>query len=76
MKTVEIRVKGLLDIKWSDWFEGFTFIYTEQKETILKGQITDQAALFGLLGKMRDLGLSLIAVKIDELEEGQGSDSA
>ena len=58
----EIRVKGQLDQKWSDWFDGFTIIPQDNDETLLTGPVADQAALHGLLGKIRDLGLPLLSV--------------
>ena len=57
----EIRVAGHLSPEWVDWFEGMT-ITLENEETRLTGPVADQAALFGLLKKVRDLGLSLLAV--------------
>jgi hypothetical protein len=59
----EIVVKGQLDTDWSGWFEGLTITNNDQGETIISGQIRDQAALHGLLAKVRDLGLFLISVK-------------
>ena len=58
----QIRVKGHLDQCWSDWFEGFTITNVENGEAILSGTIVDQAALHGVLMKVRDLGLPLLAV--------------
>lgn len=58
----EIRVKGILDSTWSDWFDGFS-ITVEDDETILVGKVVDQSALHGILAKVNDLGLSLIFVK-------------
>jgi hypothetical protein len=58
----QIKIKGMLDEKWSDWFDGFT-ITPQQDETILKGPVSDQGALHGLLAKIRDLGLTLISVE-------------
>jgi hypothetical protein len=58
----EIRVRGELDYKWSDWFDGFLFTLIKG-DTVLTGQVTDQAALHGILTKIRDLGLPLISVK-------------
>jgi hypothetical protein len=58
----EIRLEGLLDESWRDWFDGLTVTITTT-ETILSGPVPDQAALFGLLAKIRDLGLPLVAVK-------------
>ena len=57
----EIRVAGQLSTQWADWFEGMT-ITPEDEETRLTGPVVDQAALFGLLKKVRDLGLSLLSV--------------
>jgi hypothetical protein len=59
----EIRVRGVLDRKWSDWFDGFTITPQGNDETLLTGPVADQAALHGLLGKIRDLGLPLLSVK-------------
>ena len=62
MQIVTIRVKGMMDESWSEWFEGFDLAYHEPDETILTGLVSDQAAFYGLIGKLRDLGLQLIAV--------------
>ena len=59
----EIRVKGSLEPQWSDWFDGFTLTLQANDETLLVGLVTDQPALHGLLAKIRDLGLPLLAVK-------------
>jgi len=59
----QIRVSGVLDERWSDWFDGFVFEQSIDDETILIGQVTDQAALHGLLNKIRDIGLPLISVE-------------
>jgi hypothetical protein len=58
----EIKVKGELDTRWSDWFEGLTLTHLEGEETLLAGPLPDQAALHGLLEKIRDLNLTLISV--------------
>lgn len=58
----EIRLKGHLNDRWADWFEGFSFIRESDGTTILSGAVADQAALHGLLRKVRDLGLPLISV--------------
>ena len=59
----EIRVKGHLDAKrWADWFEGLSLTLEENGDTLLVGQVVDQAALYGLLRKVRDLGMPLISV--------------
>jgi hypothetical protein len=59
----QIRVKGNLDRKWSDWFDGFTIVPQANDETLLTGPVADQAALHGLLSKIRDLGLPLLLVR-------------
>jgi hypothetical protein len=69
MVQIEIRVKGWLDQAWSDWFEGLAIIHTNcgpdgaDNETLLIGPVADQAALYGLLAKLGDLGLPLLSVK-------------
>ena len=65
----QIRVKGNLDQKWSDWFDGFTITPQDNDETLLTGPVADQAALHGLLGKIRDLGLPLLSVKRAESQK-------
>ena len=59
----EIRIKGHLDNRWSDWFEGLIITLEDNGETLLSGPVVDQAALHGLLRKVRDLGMPLISVK-------------
>jgi hypothetical protein len=59
----QIRVKGNLDTKWSDWFDGLAVQPQANSETLLTGPVADQAALHGLLAKIRDLGLPLLCVK-------------
>jgi hypothetical protein len=58
----QIRIKGLLDRQWTDWFGGMTVSPTEDGDTLLTGPVEDQAALHGLLKKVRDLGMPLISV--------------
>jgi hypothetical protein len=58
----EIRLKGHLDGRWTAWFEGLSLTHASDGTTVIRGQVDDQAALHGLLGKVRDLGLPLIAV--------------
>lgn len=57
-----IRVKGHLDPTWSEWFEGLTVTHEDSGDTVLSGNLVDQAALHGVLRKVRDLGISLISV--------------
>jgi hypothetical protein len=62
MRQIEIRVKGQIDEHWSEWLDGLTITHTEEDETVLTGSILDQAALYGLISKLRDLGLPLLAM--------------
>ena len=57
-----IRVRGHLDHSWTDWFEGLVISNESNGDAVLAGSIADQAALHGLLAKVRDLGLPLLAV--------------
>jgi len=57
----QIRIKGHLDKQWTDWFEGMT-IAQDNDNTLLTGTVVDQAALYGLLKKVRDLGMPLVSV--------------
>jgi hypothetical protein len=59
----EIRVKGVLDRGWSAWFDGLEITSDERGQTTLAGPVADQAALHGLLAKVRDLGLELLEVR-------------
>jgi hypothetical protein len=61
-ETYQIIVSGHLDTRWKDWFDGFTISHQTNSETYLIGLVADQAALHGLLAKIRDLGLSLLSV--------------
>jgi hypothetical protein len=58
----QIKIKGILDSQWTDWFGGMTISPTEDGDTLLTGPIEDQSALHGLLKKVRDLGMPLISV--------------
>lgn len=68
-----IRIKGHLDQQWAGWFEGLTIMLEETGDTLLSGQLVDQAALHGLLKKIRDLGLPLLSV--NSLESGRPNPS-
>ena len=69
MQQVEIRAQGHLDESWAKWLDGFALIHAEQEETVLTGTIRDQAALYGLIAKLRDLGVRLIAVRVGPAED-------
>jgi len=58
----QIRVKSHLGSDWTDWFEGLTITLEEAGNTLLTGPVADQAALHGLLKKVRDLGIPLLSV--------------
>jgi hypothetical protein len=67
-QQVEIRIKGRIDDYWSEWFDGLAITHSGQDETVLTGPIPDQAALYGLIAKTRNLGLSLRSVSCAEIE--------
>ncbi len=62
----QIRLKGHLGAQWTDWFGGLTVALEKNGDTLLTGQIVDQAALYGLLKKARDLGMPLLSVNLVE----------
>jgi hypothetical protein len=70
----EIRLKGHLDAKWADWFDGLTITREDNGETLLRGPVVDQAALHGVLRKVRDLGLPLLSVVHVEPKQANVSD--
>jgi hypothetical protein len=71
----EIRLKGHLDSRWADWFGGLTITLVEDGETLLSGPVVDQAALHGLLKKVRDLGMPLVSVRLVEPRQSASSDT-
>jgi len=70
----KIRIKGHLADRWADWFEGLTITLEDNGETLLTGPIVDQAALHGLLRKVRDLGMPLLSVIRVEPGQADASD--
>jgi hypothetical protein len=64
-----IRIKGHLGSRWADWFEGMAITLEENGDTLLIGPVVDQAALHGLLRKVRYLGLPLLSITCDEHAE-------
>lgn len=69
MQQIEIRVKGCINSKWSEWFGGLTISHIESDETLLSGSVADQAALYGVISRLRDLGLQLTLLKSEETKE-------
>ena len=65
----QIRIRGHLGQQWTDWFAGLTITLEENGDTLLTGPVVDQPALHGLLKRVRDLGMPLLAV--NRLESGQ-----
>jgi hypothetical protein len=61
-RLYEIRIQGHLDDRWAGWFDGLTITLEDNGETLLTGPVIDQAALHGLIRKVRDLGIPLISV--------------
>ncbi len=60
--TYKIKVKGHLDQQWAEWLGDLRIVYDDEGNTLLSGQVADQAALHGILGQIRDLGLALISI--------------
>ncbi len=58
----QIRITGHLDSRWADWFGGMTITLQDNGDTLLTGSVIDQAALYGLIKKIRDLGMPLVSV--------------
>ena len=74
VRRYRIRLRGHLETRWAAWFEGMTLSHERDGSTILSGQVVDQAALHGLLQRVRDLGVPLVSVnRADpDLERGPG----
>ena len=73
-RLYEIRLKGHLDTRWTDWFEGLSLTHASDGTTMLAGPVVDQAALYGVLRKVRDLGLPLVSVIQVEPKPADGPD--
>jgi hypothetical protein len=66
MQAVEIIIKGQIDNHWSEWLGGLQIAHIEQDKSLLSGKIADQATLYGVLTKLRDLDLKLVSVTLKE----------
>jgi len=69
MQQVEIRIKGHINPQWSEWFGGLTINDSDPDETILTGLVPDEAALYGIISRLRDLGLKLTSLSSEEIAE-------
>jgi hypothetical protein len=70
----QIRIKGHLDRQWTDWFEGLTITLEDNGETLLTGPVVDQAALYGVLRKVRDVAIPLLSVVCVKSGQAESSD--
>jgi hypothetical protein len=73
-RRYEIRLKGRLDSSWAEWLGGMSLTHASDGTTVLVGPVVDQAALHGLLQKLRDLGITLISVNEGEVDPPIGLD--
>jgi hypothetical protein len=69
MLQVEVRGKGRINEQWSEWFGGLTISHSDPDETVLTGLVADQSALYGIISRLRDLGLELTSVNSRETKE-------
>jgi len=72
-RVYQIRIEGHLGLQWTDWFGGLTITLEDNGDTLLTGPVVDQAALYGLLKKVRDLGTPLLSV--NRVKPGQANAS-
>jgi hypothetical protein len=73
-QVYQIRIKGHLGREWTDWFEGLTITLEDNGETLLTGPVVDQAALYGVLKKVRDVGMPLLSVVCVTPGQAEASD--
>ena len=71
MQRIEIRIKGQISQRWSGWFEGLTISHPCQEETSISGVVQDEFALYGIISRLRDLGLQLTSLTSAEIQEGR-----
>jgi hypothetical protein len=68
MKRIEIHIEGNISEKWAEWFGGLTITHPAPTETIIAGAVKDEAALYGLIARLRDLGLNLTSLHSEEIQ--------
>jgi hypothetical protein len=68
MLKVEIHTKGQITAQWSEWFGGLTVSHSDLNETVLTGRVPDQAALYGIVARLRDLGLPICLLRSEEIK--------
>ena len=73
MSTYEIRLEGRLDDRWTTWFDGLALTHDSDGTTTLRGDVVDQAALHGLLQRIRDLGVPLVSVTHLDPQQSEGT---
>lgn len=69
MLQIEIRIKGYIQEQWSEWFGSLALSHPNPNETILSGVLSDEAALYGIIARLRDLGLHIISLSSEEVDE-------
>jgi prephenate dehydratase len=69
MQKIEIHIKGQISNRWSEWFGGLAVSHPSPDETMLAGTVPDQAALYGIIARLRDLGLELTSVSSRKIKE-------
>ena len=69
MLQIVIQFKGRINQQWSGWFDGLAISYSNRDSTIITGCVADQAALYGIISRLRDLGMQLISVDSEQLGE-------
>ena len=69
MQKVEIHIKGQINEKWSEWFGGLNINHSDLDGTVLTGLVEDQSALYGIISRLRDLGLELTSVSSQNVKE-------
>lgn len=66
MLNIKIQIRGCIDKNWSEWFQGLEITHTTGEDTLLSGSVQDQAELYGLLARLWNLRLALVAVQVEE----------